>query len=59
MVLNLLTIPKLKNTGLCTQNNHADAVGFVSFRNYTIGVLFALPLSEASMKINKNRLNVV
>jgi len=59
MVFILLTIPQLQNTGLCTQNNHADAIGFVSFRSYTIGVLFALPLPEASMKINKNGLNVV
>jgi hypothetical protein len=27
-----------------TLYNHADALGFVSFRSYTIGVLFVLPL---------------
>jgi hypothetical protein len=26
-----------------TLYNHADALGFVSFRSYTIGVLLALP----------------
>jgi len=59
MVLNSLRIPQLHNTGPCTQNFHADSVGFVSFRSYTIGVLFAFPHPEASMKINKNNPNVL